>query len=753
MKKLLLMCMMAFGVGASAQIVVSQSFEGTSLPTGWTSFSNAALSTTTGTSYGASAGTPCAGTKGVYKNLYSSVPSWYLVYSSTASNGAAMTYSFKYLAKAYDNFESVSGSVAADYSVDGGTTWTTILSPVTLTTAVNGSIPCTTVSGTIPAGTIATGANFKLRFSSLYTSPGDYYMGFDDVQLAQATSTPPNCTTISSPANAATGISVTPTISWAIATGGASSYIVNLGTTPGGTNIMNNVDVGNVTSYAIPTGTPLSYSTQYYITIIPKNVNGNATGCTETSFTTLAMPCPSVSAPSVSATGVSTLPTFVWTAVAGATGYKISLGTTSGGTDVLNALDLGNVTSYTLSSALNPNTIYYYTITAYNASTNSGTACTVRSFTTTAAALPANDSCNGAISLTVNPDLSCGSVTAGNTLGASLSMAATPCFGNPDDDVWYSFVATETSHVVSLSNIVSTGTSTTTDMYFQVLSGACGSLTSVVCSDPESANVSGLTPGQTYYVRVYTYSGAGYNASFNICVGTNPPPPANDNCSSPVSITPGSSFDQNSIIGTTDGATLTSDATATTSCQTNRYADTWYSVVVPPSGTITIETKSVSGSSVSDTVLGVYTGSCGTLTSVGCDDDSSSDGNFSLVNLTSANGITAGQTLLIGVWNYSSSTSGQFKVSAYDSSLLATNEVKEAKKLIAAYPNPFYDVLNISDVTKVKNVLVSDFSGKLVKTIANPTSALQLGELKQGLYLVTLEMKDGSKQTIKTIKK
>ena len=85
--------------------------------------------------------------------------------------------------------------------------------------------------------------------------------------------------------------------------------------------------------------------------------------------------------------------------------------------------------------------------------------------------------------------------------------------------------------------------------------------------------------------------------------------------------------------------------------------------------------------------------------------------------------------------------------------LLATNEVKEAKKLIAAYPNPFYDVLNISDVTKVKNVLVSDFSGKLVKTIANPTSALQLGELKQGLYLVTLEMKDGSKQTIKTIKK
>ncbi|WP_223607352.1 GEVED domain-containing protein [Chryseobacterium sp. OSA05B] len=91
-----------------------------------------------------------------------------------------------------------------------------------------------------------------------------------------------------------------------------------------------------------------------------------------------------------------------------------------------------------------------------------------------------------------------------------------------------------------------------------------------------------------------------------------------------------------------------------------------------------------------------------------------------------------------------------FKV---ESASLATSEVAAAKEIIKAYPNPFTDVLNISKAELVKSVSVSDVSGRLVKTIDNPSSALHLGDLKQGVYLVTLNMKDGSKQTIKAIKK
>lgn len=84
---------------------------------------------------------------------------------------------------------------------------------------------------------------------------------------------------------------------------------------------------------------------------------------------------------------------------------------------------------------------------------------------------------------------------------------------------------------------------------------------------------------------------------------------------------------------------------------------------------------------------------------------------------------------------------------------LATSEVSNAKENIKAYPNPFTDVLNISKADLVKSVSISDVSGRLVKTIENPSSALHLGDLKQGMYFVTLNMKDGSKQSIKAIKK
>ncbi|MGG5211047.1 fibronectin type III domain-containing protein [Chryseobacterium sp. MIQD13] len=86
-------------------------------------------------------------------------------------------------------------------------------------------------------------------------------------------------------------------------------------------------------------------------------------------------------------------------------------------------------------------------------------------------------------------------------------------------------------------------------------------------------------------------------------------------------------------------------------------------------------------------------------------------------------------------------------------SVLATAETSFKKDDIKAYPNPFTDILNISDVKNVKSVSVLDAAGKLVKTIEKPGSALHLGDLNQGMYMVVLTMNDGSKQTIKAVKK
>ncbi|MFP3594137.1 T9SS type A sorting domain-containing protein [Chryseobacterium sp. SIMBA_038] len=697
----------------------------------------------------------------------------------------------------------------------------------------------------------------------------------------------PVCPVVSAPSAAATGVSVLPTITWA-ASASASSYKISIGTTPGGTNVMNMTDVGNVTTYTL--GTALNFSTQYYYTVYATNVVGNSTGCAERSFTTASLACPSVSSPTAAQTGLSVKPTFTWSTIAGATGYRLSIGTSAGATDILNSFDLGNVLTYTLTTAqqLTPNTQYYYTITAYSGGAVS-TGCAERNFKTTTAAIPANDECANALTVSVSPDTACGATTAGNTLGATNSLAAAPCSGNPDDDVWFKFVATSSAHIVTLSNVVSTGTTSTTDMYFQVLSGVCGSQTSLLCSDPNTGTVTGLTAGQTYYVRVYTYAGAGYNASFNICIGTPPPPPANDECVNAVSLTVNpdlacgvttagttlSATNSNVAVGTCTGTAdddvwysfvatstahvitlsnvvstgsssstslytqvfsgtcgtlasvacgttnsttvggltpgqmyyvraynsngsgysnsfsicvgtpppppandtcsgavaltvgnnfaasplTTSNAGATTdgttSCQTSRGDNVWFSVVVPASGSITVETKGVTGSGLLDTVLSAHSGTCGSLTSVGCNDDSAAGGVYSLLSLT---GQTPGATLYFSVWRYTgtaggTSTNGQFQISAYDASVLGTSETSGAKNSIKVYPNPFADDLTISDISKVKSVLVTDISGRLVKTISNPGSTLHLGELKSGMYLVTLEMKDGTKQTIKTIKK
>lgn len=74
------------------------------------------------------------------------------------------------------------------------------------------------------------------------------------------------------------------------------------------------------------------------------------------------------------------------------------------------------------------------------------------------------------------------------------------------------------------------------------------------------------------------------------------------------------------------------------------------------------------------------------------------------------------------------------------------------KNNISVYPNPFADILKVSDVKNVKSILVSDASGRKVTTL-KPAEELNLSSLSPGIYLITLQMNDGSLKTIKAIKK
>lgn len=83
---------------------------------------------------------------------------------------------------------------------------------------------------------------------------------------------------------------------------------------------------------------------------------------------------------------------------------------------------------------------------------------------------------------------------------------------------------------------------------------------------------------------------------------------------------------------------------------------------------------------------------------------------------------------------------------------LAVNEVVKEKERLA-YPNPFHEAITIENSGNVKRISVTDFSGITVKTVDNPTSQLHLGDMKDGMYILTLTMKDGSTKSTKIIKR
>ncbi len=458
-------------------------------------------------------------------------------------------------------------------------------------------------------------------------------------------------------------------------------------------------------------------------------------------------PCTTITLPINGATGVNADGVLNWDMVSSATGYKVKVGTTSGGTDIVNNIDAGDVTTYNIQGTLNAATTYYATIIPYNA-VGDATSCTEIFFTTASA--PANNDCSNATSLAVSSTGICVNPVSGTTAGATQSTGTTPtCAASGiNDDVWYSFTATAATHLVTV-NYTDNATAT------QVYSGSCGSFTAVACTDGGFGNsnvlLQSLTVGQVYYVRVYSSSSTATTASsFSICI-TSPVAPANDTCDTAIAIPCGGTVEGNNALAANETLPASTCGGTTT---TASYKGVWYTVKAHAAGPITI---SACGAEF-DSYLRVYSGSCSGLTcvsdisGVGYADSGCPGANLNNSSILTFNA-TAGTTYYVLLTGYTAARFGKYTISVtQDCSTMGTSEVKKENNL-KAYPNPFADVLNISDISKVESVSIIDLAGRVVKTIDHPTSALRLRDLKQGVYLVTLNMKDGPKQTIKAIKK
>jgi len=666
----------------------------------------------------------------------------------------------------------------------------------------------------ITIGTTAGGNNilnaFDLGNVTTYTLPTSLMIGTkyfytinaynsynSSLSCTERNFTTVGCATVSAPTAAATGVSLTPTFSWAAVTG-VTGYKLTIGTTTGGNNILNAYDVGNVTTHTL--SSPLALGTKYFYTVNSYDATTTTASCTERNFTTITA-CPTVSAPTSAATGVSVTPTFTWAANANATGYKLTIGTTAGGSDVLNAFDLGNVTTYTLPNPLNNGMKYFYTVSGYNA-TSTSLGCTERNFTTLV-------TCFVPTALAVTAS----SVTSSGATVTWTSPTTAPSNGY---EVYYSTSSTAPVFSTPLNTTNSVTSSTTTAPisglqpftgYYVWVRSVCNGVdrsawTSAVffstrCQPPALLSTTGATvcPNTAATLSATADSGAlisWYDMSTSSAsLGTGATfttPLLSSSTNYWASVSTGNSVNVGPVSPAAQGGTQGTWSVQwsvyfTTLVPTKLQSITVYPVASGQNGEFKIYSGSTTSGALIATIPYTTTVSGGSTPQIILlNADLPTVGSYNIYpsilpssyitrNISGAsypytsaqanitgNGYDA--TYYMGIYNFEFSnkceSNRQMVTATVDSAGcpgLATSEVGLGKNEIKTYPNPFADVLNISDVKNVKSIIIVDIAGRVVKTIEKPSSSLQLRELNSGMYMVILNMNDGSRQTIKAIKK
>ncbi|WP_312766646.1 GEVED domain-containing protein [Epilithonimonas sp.] len=271
MKKLLLSCFLALGIGANAQ------YNYTADPTTDANliYFAATPTTTTGCVGGGLSQTGNATNTqiGAGINLTTLTDSDPL----QTNNGQAATVTLS-----YKKTGTGAGTLYLVYfdTDAGGTTWgvNTIASASITSSTVT---TCTTLTGTIPAGTLKLDGSKDYAYGYFFVrSSGNSTIVTADYKIVQnVVTTAPSCTTFTSPTNGAVISAGQPSITWTAAPT-AVDYKLTIGTTSGGSEVFNGTVSG--TSYAFPA----TVNTTYYAKVVPSNLSGDATGCTEITFST-----------------------------------------------------------------------------------------------------------------------------------------------------------------------------------------------------------------------------------------------------------------------------------------------------------------------------------------------------------------------------------------------------------------------------------------------------------------------------------
>ncbi len=219
----------------------------------------------------------------------------------------------------------------------------------------------------------------------------------------------------------------------------------------------------------------------------------------------------------------------------------------------------------------------------------------------------ANDECAGALPAVWNT--TCNPVT-GTVDNATQSLQACAPGTTANDDVWYSFVATNTTGVIEVTG------SASFDPVIELFDACSGN--SLQCIDDnfgagttESGIMTGLTIGNTYYVRIYDADlGIPATTSFTLCIYDIPPPPVNDDCTGAIAVVCNTPISSSTAFAAAEVGVATCGTTISA-------PGVWYTVI----GNGGLITASLCTGTGYDSKLNVFSGDCTNLICVGGNDD------------------------------------------------------------------------------------------------------------------------------------
>ncbi|AWA29336.1 hypothetical protein HYN48_04110 [Flavobacterium magnum] len=334
-----------------------------------------------------------------------------------------------------------------------------------------------------------------------------------------------------------------------------------------------------------------------------------------------------------------------WTESGSATKWEVYAVPVNGAVPPVNGSPVTGTGDYHITTSnpftltgLQPGTTYIYYVRAICSDTDvsTWTILNPKTFTTK----PVNDECEFATTVPVNPTRDCVLSATGNTLGATRSLpnTAPACPGNTDDDIWFTFQATSTVHIITISDVVST-VAAADDINHTLYSGNdCAALTQMYCSNPNVSVATNLVIGNFYKIRVYTSTGnAGPSASFKICI-TTPPPVLNDECAAATPAVVNTGIE--CLVSTPGSITGASASAQSSTCSGTEDDDIWFEFTATSQKQI-ITLSNIVGTTQNLNHALYHGDQCGALTALYC-----SDPNESIVN-----NLVVGDVYKIRVWS------------------------------------------------------------------------------------------------------